>query len=71
MNAKKRFTALEMMCRESAKIVGEDEQYWLDEAEEWARFVQSADLVVDSPPLQLDILGRDYRVSAPPRATGT
>jgi hypothetical protein len=71
MNAKKRFTALEMICRERAEIIGEDKQYWLDEADEWARFAQSVDLVVDSPPLQLDILERDYRMSTRPPATGT
>jgi len=44
------------MCREHASVAGEDKQFWLNEAEEWARFARSADLIVESPPLQLDLL---------------
>jgi hypothetical protein len=61
MDAKKRFEALETMCRERARVAGEDEKYWLDEADEWARFARSADPLIQSPPLQLDLLKRDYR----------
>jgi hypothetical protein len=49
------------MCRERARVAGEDEKYWLDEADEWARFAQSAAPAIQSPPLQLDLLKRDYR----------
>ena len=56
MYSKKRFAALEIMCREHASVAGEDKQFWLNEAEEWARFARSADLIVESPPLQLDLL---------------
>ena len=61
MDPKKRFEAFEMMCRERACVAGEDEKYWLDEADEWARFARSVDPVIQSPTLQLDLLKRDYR----------
>jgi hypothetical protein len=61
MDAKKRFEALETMCRERARVAREDEKYWLDEADEWARFARSADPLIQSPPLQLDLLRRDQR----------
>jgi hypothetical protein len=61
MDAKKRFEALETMCRERACVAGEDEKYWLDEADEWARFARSVDPMIQSPTLQLDLLKRDYR----------
>jgi hypothetical protein len=61
MDAQKRFKALEMMCRERARVAGEDKKYWLDEADEWARFARSVDPRIQSPSLQLDLLKRDYR----------
>ena len=61
MDAQERFKALETMCRERARVAGEDEKYWLDEADEWARFARSAGPLIQSPPLQLDLLKHDYR----------
>jgi hypothetical protein len=61
MDAKRRFQALETMCRERARVAGEDEKYWLGEADEWARFARSADPLIQSPSLQLDLLERNYR----------
>ena len=61
MDARKRFEALETMCRERARVAGEDQKYWLAEADEWARFAQCVDPLIQSPPLQLDLLKRDYR----------
>ena len=36
-------------------------KYWRDEADEWARFKQAADLAIESPPLQLDVLAQSEK----------
>jgi hypothetical protein len=37
MDSKSRFYALEVMCRERARVADKESNYWLAEAEEWAR----------------------------------
>jgi hypothetical protein len=37
MDSKSRFYALEVMCRERARLADKESNYWLAEAEEWAR----------------------------------
>jgi hypothetical protein len=41
MDSKSRFYALEVMCRERARLADQESNYWLAEAEEWARLRQS------------------------------
>jgi hypothetical protein len=41
MYSKSQFYALEVMCRERARLADRESNYWLAEAEEWARFRQS------------------------------
>jgi hypothetical protein len=41
MDSKSRFYALEVMCRERARLADNESNYWLAEAEEWARLGQS------------------------------
>jgi hypothetical protein len=41
MDSKSRFYALEVMCRERARLADKESNYWLAEAEEWARLRQS------------------------------
>jgi hypothetical protein len=62
MDARTRFAALEIACRERARVARDDMRYWLSEAEEWARFKEkAADQIIESPPLQLELLERDFR----------
>jgi hypothetical protein len=58
MDARTRFAALEMMCRERARMAERDVKYWLAEADEWARFKQAVNLPIESVPLQLDMLAQ-------------
>ena len=37
MDSSKQFLALETMCRERAQLAKKELEYWLAEAEEWAR----------------------------------
>jgi hypothetical protein len=37
MYSKSQFYALEVMCRERAAVAAKELEYWLAEAEEWAR----------------------------------
>ena len=37
MDSRKRFSALETMCRERAQLAKKEFEYWLSEADEWAR----------------------------------
>jgi hypothetical protein len=37
MYSKSQFHALEVMCRERAAVATKEMEYWLAEAEEWAR----------------------------------
>jgi hypothetical protein len=48
MDAKTRFAALEAMCRERASLAEKDLKYWLEEAEEWARFKEAHEPPIDS-----------------------
>jgi hypothetical protein len=41
MDPKRRFYALEVMCRERAAVARKDLEYWLAEAEEWAHLRRS------------------------------
>jgi hypothetical protein len=41
MDSKSRFYALEVMCRERARLADKESNYWLAEAEEWARLRHS------------------------------
>jgi hypothetical protein len=36
MDSQSRFYALEVMCRERARLADKESNYWLAEAEEWA-----------------------------------
>jgi hypothetical protein len=54
MDSKKRFSALETICRERAQLAKKDFEYWLAEAEEWARCKDSYDPSNDVIPVQLD-----------------
>ena len=47
MDAKTRFAALETMCRERARLAEKDLKYWLEEAEEWARFKEAEKFPID------------------------
>jgi hypothetical protein len=42
MDSKSQFYALEVMCRERARLADRESNYWLAEAEEWARLRQSS-----------------------------
>jgi hypothetical protein len=62
MDARTRFAALEIACREQARVAQDDMRYWLSEADEWACLKEkAADDSIESPPLQLEMLQRDYR----------
>jgi hypothetical protein len=37
MYSENQFFALEVMCRERAAIAKREQEYWLEEAKEWAR----------------------------------
>jgi len=43
MDQRSRFYALEVMCRERAQAAANEANYWLAEAEEWARFRRAHD----------------------------
>jgi hypothetical protein len=53
MYSKSQFYALEVMCRERAAVAAEESEYWLAEAEEWARIRNDGDepLTTSSPEL--------------------
>jgi len=42
------------MCRERAQIAKKDFEYWLAEADEWARYKESSDPLTEDIPVQLD-----------------
>jgi hypothetical protein len=50
VDSRKRFLAAETMCRERAQIAKKEFEYWLAEADEWARYKDSS-----SDPLTEDI----------------
>ena len=50
MDSKKRFSALESMCRERAQLAKKEFDYWIAEADEWARRKDSS----DPRPVQLE-----------------
>ena len=54
MDSRKRFLALETMCRERAQIAKKEFEYWLAEADEWARYKDSSDPLTEDIPVQLD-----------------
>ena len=51
---RKRFAALETMSRERARIAKKEFEYWLAEANEWARYIESSDPSIEANPIQLD-----------------
>ncbi len=80
MDSKMQFSALETMCRERARIAKTEFEYWLAEANEWARLKNSSDAHMRDIPVQLDLcldpdggqiglLGDDcsHPLGAPPR----
>jgi hypothetical protein len=61
MDPRTRFAALEIACREQARVAQDDARYWLNEADEWARLKdKAAGPMVESPPVQLELLQRDF-----------
>ena len=52
-DSRKRFSALETMCRERAQLAKREFEYWLAEANEWARYKVS-DPSIEANPIQLD-----------------
>ena len=42
------------MCRERAQLAKKEFEYWLAEAEEWARYKDSSDPLKEDIPVQLD-----------------
>ena len=54
MDSRKRFSALETMCRERAQLAKREFEYWLAEADEWARYKDSSDPSIDAIPTQFD-----------------
>ena len=54
MDSRKRFSALETMCRERAQLAKREFEYWLAEADEWARYKDSSDPSIEAIPTQLD-----------------
>ena len=54
MDSRKRFSALETMCRERAQLAKREFEYWLAEANEWARYKESSDPSIEANPIQLD-----------------
>jgi hypothetical protein len=54
VDSRKRFLALETMCRERAQIAKKEFEYWLAEADEWARYKDSSDPLTKDIPVQLD-----------------
>jgi hypothetical protein len=62
MDPRTRFAALEIACREQARVAQDDVKYWLNEADEWARLKEkAAGPMIESPPVQLELLQRDFR----------
>ena len=55
MDSSKRFLALETMCRERAQLAKKELEYWLAEAEEWARYKASSVPLTEEIPVQLDL----------------
>jgi hypothetical protein len=55
MDSKTRFSTLETMCRERAQLAKIEFEYWLAEANEWARFKDSSDALIQDIPVQLDL----------------
>jgi len=49
MYSESQFFAIEAMCRERAAIATKEREYWLAEAEEWARYRQSCKDSDDRP----------------------
>jgi hypothetical protein len=49
MYSENQFFALEAMCRERAAIATREREYWLAEAEEWARFRLSCKATDERP----------------------
>ena len=49
MDSRKRFSALETMCRERAQLAKREFEYWLAEADEWARYKGSSDPSIEAP----------------------
>ena len=49
MDSRKQFLALETMCRERAQLAKREFEYWLAEADEWARYKDSSPLPEDIP----------------------
>jgi hypothetical protein len=43
MKSKDNFAAFEFMCRERAALAKKEMEYWLAEADEWRKFVESPD----------------------------
>ena len=54
MDLRKRFSALETMCRERAQLAKKEFEYWLSEADEWERCKESSDPSIEAIPTQLD-----------------
>ena len=50
MYSKSQFYALEVMCRERAVAAAKELEYWLAEAEEWARLRNDGDEPLFSSP---------------------
>ena len=50
MYSKSQFYALEVMCRERAVAAAKESEYWLAEAEEWARVRTHGDEPLTSSP---------------------
>jgi hypothetical protein len=50
MYSKSQFYALEVMCRERAVVAAKELEYWLAEAEEWARIRNDGDESLISSP---------------------
>jgi hypothetical protein len=50
MYSKSQFHALEVMCRERAVVAAKEMEYWLAEAEEWARVRNRGDNPLTSSP---------------------
>jgi hypothetical protein len=55
MDSKTRFSTLETMCRERARLAKIEFEYWLAEANEWARYKDSSDALIQDIPVQLDL----------------
>ena len=49
MDSRKRFSALETMCRKRAQLAKREFEYWLAEADEWARYKESSDPSIEVP----------------------